>query len=70
MLSPYKFNYGQIISTDAEGVSVDRSFLAHVNIPAALAVAADTDGIVDGAEGPSGVGAEALVVDEFLAQPA
>lgn len=40
MLSPYKFNYGQIISTDAEGVSVDRSFLAHINIPAALAVAA------------------------------
>lgn len=70
MLSPYKFNYGQIISTDAEGVSVDRSFLAHVNIPAATAVAADPDGIIDGAEGPSGAEAEALVVDEFLAQPA
>ena len=70
MLSPYKFNYGQIISTDAEGVSVDRSLLAHVHIPAAIAAAADGDGILDGVEGPSGAEAEDLVVDEFLAQPA
>lgn len=70
MLSPYKHDYGQIITTDAEEVSVDRSFLAHVNIPAATAVAADPDGILDGTEAPSGVEAEDLVVEEFLAQPA
>lgn len=70
MLSPYKHDYGQIITTDAEEVSVDRSFLAHVNIPAATAVAADPDGILDGTVAPSGVEAEDLVVEEFLAQPA
>ena len=69
MLSPYKHSYGQIITTDAEGVSVDRSFLAHVNIPAAIAVAADGDGILDGEEAPTGEEAVALVVEEFLAQP-
>ena len=69
-MSPYKHNYGQIITTDAEGMSVDRSFLAHVNIPAATAVAIDADGIVDGAEGTTGAEAEALVVTTFLAQPA
>lgn len=69
-MSPYKHYFGQTITTDAEGVSVDRSFLAHINIPAAVAVATDTDGIVDGAVGPSGGGAVALVVTTFLAQPA
>ena len=70
MLSPYKHGFGQTITTDAEDVSVDRSFLAHINIPAADAVAADTDGIIDGAKGPSGAEAEELVVTTFLAQPA
>lgn len=70
MLSPYKHDYGQIITTDAEGVSVDRSFIAHVHIPDATAVAADPDGILDGTEAPTGAEAEDLVVDEFLAQPA
>lgn len=42
---PYNFKKGQTIQTNADGVSVDHSFLAHYNIPAADAVAADTDGI-------------------------
>ena len=69
MLSPYKHYFGQTITTDAEGVVADRSFLAHVNIPAARVTAIDTDGIVDGAEGPSGEEAKPLVVSTFLAQP-
>lgn len=47
---PYNFKRGQTIQTDASGVSVDRSFLAHLNIP--LAAAAETEGIhaaLDGA---------------------
>ena len=36
---PYNFKRGQTIQTDASGVSVDRSFLAHYNIPAASASA-------------------------------
>lgn len=68
MLSAYKHDYGQIISTEAEGVSVDRSFLAHINIPAAKAVAADADGILDGTAAPSGE-EDPLVVTEFLVQP-
>lgn len=68
-MSPYKHYFGQTITTDAEGVSVDRSFLAHIVIPATIAVTVDADGIVDGAEGTTGAEAEALVVTEFLAQP-
>lgn len=36
---PYNYKRGQTIQTDASGVAVDRSFLAHYNIPAADAVA-------------------------------
>jgi len=67
-MASYKHDFGQTITTDAEGVGVDRAFLAHINIPEAAAAKADA--IVDGAKGPSGEGAEALVVDEFDAQPA
>lgn len=67
MLSPYKHGFGQIITTDAEGVSVDRSFLAHVNI--VKPVAADSDGMVDGAECTTGAEAEALVISTFTKQP-
>jgi len=67
MLSPYKHNFGQIITTDAEGVSVDRSFLAHINIP--KPVAADSDGMVDGAECTTGAEAEDLVITTFAKQP-
>lgn len=67
MLSPYKHYFGQRITTDAEGVAVDRAFLAHINIP--KAAAAKADGIVKAAEGPSGAEAEPLIVTTFLAQP-
>lgn len=65
---PYNHKMGQRIQTDAVGVAVDRAFLAHINIPEAAA--AEADAIVDGAKGPSGEEAEALVVDEFDVQPA
>ena len=42
---PYKHNFGQTILTDAGG-SVDRSFLAHYNIPAAAASAESDDGVL------------------------
>lgn len=45
MLSPYKHNYGQIISTDAKDVSVDRGFIAHYHIDAEDAPAASSDGV-------------------------
>lgn len=67
MLSPYKHGFGQIITTDAEGVSVDRSFLAHVNI--VKPVAADSDGMVDGAECTTGAEADPLVITAFTKQP-
>jgi len=44
---PYNFKKGQRIQTDARGVAVDRSFLAHIHIPAADAVAASSTGIHD-----------------------
>ena len=43
-MTPYKYGFGQRLSTDAK-IAVDRGFTAHYNIPAADAVAADTDGI-------------------------
>jgi len=67
-MASYKHDFGQTITTDAEGVGIDRAFLAHISIP--KAAAADADAIIDGAEGPSGEEATALVVNEFLAQPA
>ncbi|NLI22279.1 MAG: hypothetical protein GX418_12145 [Clostridiales bacterium] len=69
---PYKHRFGQRIKNDAEGSNL-RAFLAHLHFTAAEAVAADTDGIVDGAAGTSGEGAEALVIvpadAAFIAQP-
>lgn len=67
MLSPYKHNFGQIITTDCEGVSADRSFLAHINIPKPLA--ADADIMADGIECTTGAEAEALVITTFAKQP-
>ncbi len=67
----YKFDMGQKIKTDAKGISVDRAFLAHLKWSATQAVAADTDGIIDGAEGPNGEEAEALILDsgDLIKQP-
>lgn len=42
---PYNFKFGQTIQTDAPGVTADRGFLAHVQVAAADAAAADTDGV-------------------------
>lgn len=68
MVSAYKHDFGQRITTDTEGVAVDRAFLAHINIP--KAAAAKADGVVKAAVGPSGAEAVALGVTEFLSQPA
>jgi siroheme synthase len=45
MLYPYNHKMGQRIQTDADGVAVDRAFLAHLNIAAEDAVAASSDGV-------------------------
>lgn len=66
-MAAYKHDYGQKITTDAEGVEVDRAFIAHVHIP--KPVAADSNGMVDGAECTTGAEAEPLVITEFDAQP-
>ena len=66
-MAAYKHNFGQTITTDCEGVSVDRSFLAHINIPKPLA--ADADIMVDGAECTTGEEAEPLVITTFAKQP-
>ncbi len=42
---PYNHKYGQIIQTDAPGVSCDRAFLAHYHIAAEYAPAASSDGV-------------------------
>lgn len=41
---PYNHKRGQVIQTDAVGVSTDRAFIAHYNIPAASAAAESDDG--------------------------
>lgn len=46
MVAPYKHKFGQIITTDVEGLSADRGFLAHFHIAAAKAVAANAAGIL------------------------
>lgn len=42
---PYNHKRGQTIQTNANGVSVDRAFLAHFNIPAASVKAPVTNGV-------------------------
>lgn len=44
-LFPTKPSAGQRLQTDAGGVTVDRGFMAHLQVSAAAATAADTDGI-------------------------
>ena len=71
-MAPYKHDYGQTITNDAD-CSNRRVFLTDVHFAAEQAVAADADGIVDGAEATTGAEAEALVItpedDAFLTQP-
>lgn len=66
MLSPYKHDYGQTITTDAEGVSVDRSFTAHYQISAEDAVAASNTGV----HAAVTLGAEAQDVITGITNPA
>lgn len=44
-IAPYNRSFGQIITTDAPNVSVDRGFIAHFKVAAADAVAAATEGV-------------------------
>lgn len=64
--APYKHDFEQTITTDAEGVAVDRAFLAHYHIPAAKAVAADSDGILPFTD----IGAQAKSITDGFTQPA
>ena len=66
-MASYKHDFGQTITTDAEGVGVDRAFLAHINIPAPAA--SSTDGMADGIECTTGAEADPLEITEFDAQP-
>lgn len=45
-MTPYKHYFGQTITTDAEGVAVDRAFVAHYHIPAAKAAAESDAGVL------------------------
>lgn len=62
---PYNHKKGQRIQTNADGVAVDRAFLAHINIPAADAVATDDDGVA-----ALNLGAEAQAITEGIVNPA
>lgn len=64
---PYKHFFGQTITTDVVDVAVDRAFLAHINIH--NAVAATSNGMVDGAECSTGQDAKPVIITEFAAQP-
>lgn len=44
-MNPYNCKMGQTIRTDAKGVSVDRTFIAHFQVLATLATVANTTGI-------------------------
>lgn len=45
-MNPYNHKYGQTLSTDADGVSTDRGYLAHFQVDGTGATAADTNGIL------------------------
>jgi hypothetical protein len=65
-LPGYNHKFGQQIMTDAEGVDIDRAFLAHYHIAAADAVAADADGILPLTK----LGAGAKSIEDGFTQPA
>jgi hypothetical protein len=64
-MASYKHDFGQTITTDAEGVGVDRAFLARYHIDAADAVGADTDGILT-----ASLGTKAQEIEEGFENPA
>jgi len=63
---PYNHKMGQRIQTDADGVAVDRAFLAHLHIPAASAVAESDTAVLD----LTVLGAEAASIASGLTNPA
>lgn len=63
---PYNFKRGQTIQTDATGVSTDRSFLAHYNVPAASATAEGDASVL----ALTTLGAAAATVTAGLTSPA
>lgn len=64
-LPGYNHKFGQQIMTDAEGVDIDRAFLAHYHIDASDAVIADADGVLK-----INLGTEAQTVDDGIVSPA
>ena len=63
----YRRDYGQEISTDVDDYGIPRAFLAHMKV--SKPVAADSDGMVDGAACTTGAEASPLVITTFLKQP-
>lgn len=45
-MNPYNHKFSQKITTDADGVAVDRSFIAHIQINGTDAVSADSSGVL------------------------
>ncbi len=71
-MASYKHNFGQTITTDADGVSCDMGFIANLAWTALETAAADTDGVFDGIVAET-TGGDPVVAtpesDEFVAQP-
>jgi hypothetical protein len=63
---PYNHKMGQIIQTNAEGVSVDRGFIAHYHIPGEDAPAASSDGVLPA----TNLGAEEQEITAGITNPA
>lgn len=63
---PYNHKMGQTIQTDAEGVEVDRAFLAHYHIPAASAAAESDTAVL----ALTALGAQAASVTAGFTSPA
>lgn len=59
---PYNFKMGQRIQTHADGVAVDRAFIAHIHIPEPAAAAADSIATII-------LGAEAQALTEGFENP-
>ena len=67
-LAPYKYDYGQILSTDVEGLSVDRGFIANLVWTALQTAAADAAGAVL-TEAASATEIVTVLAAAMLAQP-
>jgi hypothetical protein len=63
---PYNYKMGQTIQTNAEGVSVDRGFIAHYHIPGEDAPAASSDGVLPA----TNLGAETQEITAGITNPA